>query len=122
MTDPTDITLPITPAKIQRAIGHIVEQVHPRPRGDNCIPIAEMERKLTAYVGDAVQAAYNDAAGIAKDARDRLARHLFLKNVDTGWEDHFALLWDRQSEQIDRDAVYADADELLNVITGKGQP
>lgn len=61
MSDPTDITLPITPAKIRRAVEAIVEEVRPRPRGESCTPVAAMENRLTAYVGDAVQAAYTDA-------------------------------------------------------------
>lgn len=60
MTDAT-ITLPLTPAKIGRAVEYIVEQTFPRPRQELCIPVGEMERRLTAYAGEVVQAAYTDA-------------------------------------------------------------
>ncbi|WP_433460661.1 hypothetical protein [Micromonospora sp. CA-248212] len=56
---------------------------------------------------------------VAPDARERLARHLFLRNSPADWRDHDALRWDQRSETIDFDAVYAEADALLAVITGE---
>lgn len=116
--DTPDITLPLTAGQISRGIGGIVEQTFPRPRQENTIPVGEMERRLTAYAGELVQAAYNDAAGITKDARERLARHLYLSSIEPDWRDHHELLWDRRAETIDFDAVYAHADGLLAVING----
>ncbi|MFG1846817.1 hypothetical protein [Micromonospora carbonacea] len=61
------------------------------------------------------------AAGrvVTPEARDRLAKHLYLRSVNADWRDHHELLWDRRSENVDFDAVYAEADALLAVITGK---
>lgn len=53
------------------------------------------------------------------DARDRLARHLFLRTVPADWRSHHELLWDRRSDRIDYDRAYADADEILTLITSR---
>ncbi|MEV1013825.1 hypothetical protein AB0I89_24030 [Micromonospora sp. NPDC049801] len=57
---------------------------------------------------------------VTPDARERLARHLFLRNSPADWSDHDALRWDRRADTIDYDAVYAEADAILAVITGQG--
>lgn len=115
MADPTDVTLPITAAQIQRGVGAIVEQVHPRPRGEPCTPVGEMERRLAAYAGELVQAAYNDAAGINRDARQRLARHLFLAERTDEWAPRE---WDLP-QHVNQEPYLRRADALLAVITGK---
>ncbi len=78
MADPTDLTLPLTPAKLGRAVSEIVERAIPAPRGENCMAVGEMERALTALCGEAVQAAYDDASSETErhriEARDS-ARH-----------------------------------------------
>ncbi|MER7166768.1 hypothetical protein ABT336_11990 [Micromonospora sp. NPDC000207] len=112
MADPTDVTLPITPRQIQRAVEHIVEQVHPRPRGEKTMPMGEMERRLAAYAGDLVHAALAAAGtAIAPDARDRLARYLWIADAGD------ARMWDRRG--VDRTAWLAKADMLLDSITGR---
>lgn len=115
----TAITLPITPGKIQSAVGYIVEQTFPRPRQELCIPVGEMERRLSALVGETVQAAYNDAAEIHRDARERLARHLYLEGSPANWRGTAELGWDRQDDRINRDAWLARADAILAIIIGK---
>ncbi|MFI6228670.1 hypothetical protein ACIBCR_15315 [Micromonospora echinospora] len=119
MADQTipDVALPITPGQISRGIEHIVEQVHPHPRQENCMRVGEMERRLASYAGDLVQAAYNDAAGIQRDARDRLALHLCLQSVGPRWADEMAKAW--TAGNIDTSRWYSEADVLLAVITGK---
>ncbi len=59
---------------------------------------------------------------VAPDAREQLARHLFLRNSPADWRDHDALRWDQRSETINYDAAYAEADAILAVITGQAQP
>lgn len=69
MADPTDLTLPLTPAKLGRSVGAIVERAFPSPRQEECMRVGEMERALTALCGEAVQLAYNDAGKEAERYR-----------------------------------------------------
>ncbi|MFG2046093.1 hypothetical protein ACGFIW_01515 [Micromonospora sp. NPDC048935] len=120
MVEQTDLTLPLTPARLGRAVDEIVERAFPTPRQELCMPVGEMVRALTALCGKAVQLAYDDAAGIAKNARERLARYLCLRSVGSNWAAEMSKAWDRG--EVDRDRWQAEADELLAVITGQDQP
>lgn len=52
------------------------------------------------------------------NARDRLAKHLYLDSLGENWRDHLELMWDRHDVQrIDFDAVYGKADEILAILT-----
>jgi hypothetical protein len=115
VADPTDLTLPLTPAKLGRAIDEIVERAIPTPRQELCMPVGEMERELTALCGEAVQLAYNDAAGVARDARERLARHLFLSERTDEWAPRE---WD-MPQHVNQEPWLRRADELLAVIAGQ---
>ncbi|MER7331741.1 MULTISPECIES: hypothetical protein [unclassified Micromonospora] len=117
MADQTELTLPLTPAKLGRAVGAIVESAFPHPRQENCIPVGEMERALTALCGEAVQLAYDDAAGIHRDARQRLARHLYLSEHTDEWAPR---QWDLPSH-VNQEPYLRRADALLAVINGQGK-
>jgi len=118
VADPTDLTPPLTPAKLGRAVSVIVERAIPSPRQESCMAVGQMERELTALCGGAVQLAYDDAAGIAKDARDRLARHLFI--AATGGGQLAAHEWDGNTiSEYTRNHWLGCADAALAVITGQ---
>jgi hypothetical protein len=108
-----DVTLPITPKQILDGVEHIVEQTFPRPRQELCAPVGEMERRLASYAGDLVNASYNDA--IPPDARQRLARHLFLTERTDEWAPRE---WDRP-QHVNQQPYLKRADQILRVITGK---
>ncbi|MEV5819339.1 hypothetical protein AB0L22_09200 [Micromonospora haikouensis] len=76
----TDVTLPITPARIGSGVDAIVEKALPSPLGELCMPVGLMKRELTAYAGELVQAAYNDhAAVVDRDLADNI-----LGSVENG--------------------------------------
>lgn len=114
----TDITLPLTPAKIGRAVSAIVEKAIPSPRQENCMAVGQMERELVAYAGRLVQAAYDDAAGIHRDGRERLARHLYLQaHADDPYAQPH---WDYGgTAHVNKDTWRAKADAALDAINGK---
>ncbi|MEU7170269.1 hypothetical protein ABZ949_02105 [Micromonospora tulbaghiae] len=111
-----DLTLPLTPAKLGRAVNAIVDRAFPPPRGEDCIAVGEMTRALTALCGEAVQVAYDDAAGMQRDARERLARHLYLTEHADEWADRE---WDLP-QHVNQEPYLRRADAILAVITGKG--
>lgn len=117
-----DITLPLTPAKIGRNISAIVERAFPYPRQEECIKVGEMERELTAYVGEVVQAVYDAAAGIHRDAREQLARRLYIDDWaagDPALHAKTARRWDQGEVSSGKRSEYLDrADQLIAVITG----
>ncbi|MFI1194119.1 hypothetical protein ACH4T9_12790 [Micromonospora sp. NPDC020750] len=115
MADPTDVTLPITPARIGSAVDAIVEKALPSPFGELCAPVGLMKRELAAHAGRLVQAAYDDAASINRDARQRLARHLFLSERTDEWAPRE---WDLP-QHVNQKPYLRRADALLAVITGK---
>lgn len=115
MTDPTDVTLPITTAQIGSAVDAIVEKALPSPLGELCMPVGLMKRELTAYAGELVLAADADAAGIHRDARNRLARHLYLSERLDEWAPRE---WD-PPQHVNQEPYLRRADTILAVITGK---
>ena len=72
--------------------------------------------------GPQIEAA-NGTAGpwrlVAADARERLARHLYVGGSPADWRGTAELAWNRQDNRINRDAWLNRADELLAVISGK---
>ncbi|MFY1686534.1 hypothetical protein [Plantactinospora sp. WMMB782] len=54
----TEAPLNLTPGRIRREVTAIVERTFPVPRGENCMPVSEMERALVDYVNDLVHAIY----------------------------------------------------------------
>jgi hypothetical protein len=55
---------------------------------------------------------------VSVDGRERLARHLFVKDV-TYQRERQAALRDREDKRIDREAWLTQADTILAVINGK---
>lgn len=69
------------------------------------------------------QAGLYDAPGVepyrlvAADARDRLARHIYLETVDPpGLRESRARLWDERPEYVDKEWAYRKADAVLAAI------
>jgi len=112
MADSTDLTLPLTAAKLGRAVSEIVERAFPRPRQEECMRVGEMERELTSLCGEAVQAAYNDHAGIVhRDLADNI-----LGTVENGpWK----LITDPQLRKVVGEYV---ADACHTVALAAGMP
>ncbi|MEU0078483.1 hypothetical protein ABZY58_11355 [Micromonospora tulbaghiae] len=108
------VTLPITPGKIRDSIEDIVERLHPRPRGENYLPVHDLEQDLVAYAGELVRVSYDDA-GIQRDARQRLARHLYLTEHTDEWAPR---MWDLP-QHVNQEPYLRRADAILAVITGK---
>jgi hypothetical protein len=82
-SDIPDITPPLTDAKIRRGITTIVEQVHPVPRGENCMPVAGMEADLVAFTAEAVRLAYADSGDELKRLRANVT-DILLGAVENG--------------------------------------
>ncbi|MFG1659115.1 hypothetical protein ACGFIY_21540 [Micromonospora chersina] len=59
--DIPEITVPLTQGMIRDGIETIVERLHPRPRGVDCLPVHDLEQDLAAYAGELVRVAYDDA-------------------------------------------------------------
>lgn len=118
MAEQTDLTLPLTPGKLGRAVDEIVERAFPSPRQEECMPVGEMVRALTALCGEAVQLAYDDAAGIAKDARERLARHLWLESRPN--DPYAAAHWQAGDSFVNKEPWRRKADAALAALNGKG--
>ncbi len=116
--DDRTITVPLTPAKLGRAVSEIVQRAIPMPRQENCMAVGQMERELTALCGEAVQVAYDDAGrDIARlrDDNERLARELAEA------KEHLA--HDRQAVATLRDReqqAWKVARELRDEVTGRG--
>lgn len=73
--DIPDITLPINHKNIRHGVEEIVERVHPRPRGADCLPVAELEERLIAFSAELVRLSYKDcntAAGPLRELVDWL--------------------------------------------------
>ncbi len=73
-----------------------------------------------ARIGRALLAAA--AVRPAPDARERLARHLFLDRARGDWRATAAAGWDSGDDRINKHTWRAKADTMLAVITGQDQP
>lgn len=71
--DVPEVKTPITPGKIRNGIEGIVERLHPRPRGVDCLPVHDMEQDLTAFAGELVRLAYADCNAEIERLRADLA-------------------------------------------------
>lgn len=58
----------LTYGKLRRDITAIVERLHPVPRGEDCLPVSEMETALVDYAHELILAVY-------ADVRPELERH-----------------------------------------------
>lgn len=56
---------------------------------------------------------------IRSDARERLARHLYIEAAPEDWRPTAELAWDRSDERVRRERWLARADEMLAVVAGK---
>lgn len=118
MADRTDVTLPLTGAKIRRGVCAIVEKVHPLPRQENCLPVGDMERELATYANELVSAAYTDASRDIVRLRadnERLAREL-AEAKEHAALDRQALATLREREQ----QAWKVAQELRDEVTSRG--
>lgn len=59
---------------------------------------------------------------IAADARERLARHLYIEASPEDWRPTAELAWDRDDPRVRRGKWLSRAEEMLAVITRKDVP
>ncbi len=131
VADPTDVTLPAprtegVPWLNPRDLPGGVQVRHWAFDDDGPaeLPVAletpgthtDLTAEQAARIGRALLGAAG-RAGVADDARDRLAKYLCLRAVGPKWAGKIAASWVNGS--IDTSPWYAEADALLNVIIGK---
>lgn len=63
----TAAPLNLTYGKLRNQINAIVEKAIPLPRGENCLPVGEMERALVNHVYELLLAVATENAGLRRD-------------------------------------------------------
>lgn len=85
-----------------------------QPVADSTVDYHLRDGAVVVRVGES----YTPTPTLPPDARDRLARHLYLQ-ANTNQQGRAAGLWDRNHPKAERDAWLTRADVLLAVINGK---
>lgn len=85
----------LTPGGIREGVESIVETLHPRPRGADCLPVADLEHALTNFCNDTVRLAYDTGWRTALCAVKYGERvEVMLAAADRAYERHLEVFGD----------------------------